>query len=107
LRKLKDTAGRPIFLPGYDGLGQAMGDTLLGYDICINQDVAAMAANAKSILFGDFSKYVIRDVMAPTLFRFEDSAYAKLGQVGFLMWHRAGGNLLDSAAVKYYANSAT
>ena len=66
-----------------------------------------VSAGNKSIAFGDFNQYVIRDVMAPTLFRFEDSAYAKLGQVGFLMWHRAGGNLLDTAAVKYYANSAT
>lgn len=107
IRKLKDSQNRPVFLPGYDGLGGAMGDSLLGYDVCVNQDVATMAANAKSILFGDFTKYVIRDVMAPTLFRFEDSAYAKLGQVGFLMWHRAGGNLLDSKAVAYYANSAT
>ena len=107
VRKINDTAGRPIFLPGYDGLAGAMADSLLGYPITINQDVAAMAANAKSILFGDFGQYLVRDVMAPTLFRFEDSAYAKLGQVGFLMWHRAGGNLLDSKAVYYYANSAT
>lgn len=107
IRKLKDSQNRPVFLPGYEGLGGAMGDNLLGYRVCINQDVATMAANAKSILFGDFSNYLIRDVMQPTLFRFEDSAYAKLGQVGFLMWHRAGGNLLDSKAVYYYANSAT
>jgi len=107
IRKLKDSGGRPIFLPGYDGLGKAMGDSVLGYDVTVNQDVAVMAANAKSILFGDFSLYTIRDVMAAQLFRFEDSAYAKLGQVGFLMWMRAGGNLLDSGAVKYYANSAT
>jgi len=107
IRKLKDSQNRPVFLPGYDGLGGAMGDSLLGYPVTVNQDVATMAANAKSILFGDFGQYLIRDVMAPTLFRFEDSAYAKLGQVGFLMWHRAGGQLLDTAAVKYYANSAT
>ena len=107
VRKIKDSQNRPVFLPGYEGLGGAMGDSLLGYPVQVNQDVATMAANAKSIAFGDFNQYVIRDVMAPTLFRFEDSAYAKLGQVGFLMWHRAGGNLLDTAAVKYYANSAT
>lgn len=107
IRKLKDSQGRPIFLPGYDGLGNTMPDTLLGYGITINQDVAQMAANAKSILFGDFAKYIIRDVMAVTMFRFSDSAYAKLGQVGFLAWMRSGGNLVDSAAVKYYANSAT
>ncbi len=108
LRKLKDSAGRPIFLPGYDGLGGAMGDSLLGYNIVINQDVAVMAANAKSILFGDFSRYTIRDVMGMTLFRFEDSAYVKLGQIGFLAWMRTGGTLTDGGTpIKYYANSAT
>lgn len=106
IRKLKDTAGRPIFIPGYD-LNGKMPDTLLGHEITINQDVATMAANAKSILFGDFFQYKIRDVMAATLFRFSDSAYIKLGQIGFLMWARSGGNLVDTAAVKYYQNSAT
>lgn len=107
IRKLKDTATRPIFIPGYDGLGGPMPDSLLGYPVTVNQDIAVMAANAKSILFGDFSKYVVRDVMGATLFRFDDSAYIKLGQIGFLMWARSGGNLLDTAAVKYYQNSAT
>ena len=108
IRKLKDSQNRPVFLPGYDGLGGRMGDSLLGYDICINQDVATMAANAKSILFGDFSKYTIRDVMGMTLFRFDDSAYAKLGQVGFLAWMRTGGTLTDGGSpIAYYANSAT
>lgn len=108
IRKLKDTAGRPVFLPGYEGLGGAMGDSLLGYDVVINQDVATMAANAKSILFGDFSRYTIRDVMGFTLFRFDDSAYAKLGQVGFLAWMRTGGTLTDGGApLKFYQNSST
>lgn len=108
IRKLKDSQGRPIFMPGYDGLGGAMGDTILGYPVTINQDMAAPAANAKSILFGDFSRYLIRDVMGMTLFRFEDSAYAKLGQVGFLAWMRTGGVLADGGQpLKYYQNSAT
>jgi HK97 family phage major capsid protein len=108
IRKLKDTAGRPIFLPGYDGLSGPMDDSVLGYPVQINQDVAAMAANAKSILFGDFSFYIIRDVMAASMWRFEDSAYVKLGQIGFLMWSRHGGNYVDvGGGVKYYANSAT
>lgn len=108
IRKLKDTSGRPIFLPGYDGLAGPMPDTLLGYPITINQDVAVMAANAKSILFGDFSFYKIRDVMDIQMFRFDDSAYIKLGQIGFLAWMRSGGNFVDvGGGVKYYANSAT
>lgn len=107
VRQIKDTAGRPVFLPGYEGLGQSMGDTILGYRVTVNQDMATMAANAKSIAFGDLSQYYVRDVMDVTLFRFDDSAYAKLGQVGFLAWHRSGGNLVDTGAVKLYVNSAT
>lgn len=108
IHKLKDTAGRPIFLPGYDGLSGPMADTILGYPIQINQDVATMAANAKSILFGDFAFYKIRDAMDIQMFRFDDSAYIKLGQIGFLAWMRSGGNFTDvGGAVKYYANSAT
>jgi len=107
VNKLKDTAGRPIFIPGWDGLGKTSPDTILGYPVQINNDVAAMAANAKSIAFGDMSYYKVRDAMEMTLFRFTDSAYAKLGQVGFLAWQRSGGNLVDTAAVKLYVNSAT
>lgn len=108
IRKLKDSQGRPVFLPGYDGLGKSMPDTLLGYPVVINQDIAVMAANAKSILFGDFSFYKIRDAMDMQMFRFDDSAYIKLGQIGFLAWMRSGGNFVDvGGAVKYYQNSAT
>ncbi|WP_297924107.1 phage major capsid protein [uncultured Agitococcus sp.] len=108
IRKLKDDAGRPVFLPGYDGLADAMPDTILGYPVTINQDMPVMAADAKSVLFGDFSRYYVRDVLQNTLHRFEDSAYAKLGQVGFLAWARSGGNLIDvGGAIKYYQNSAT
>lgn len=107
IRKFKDSQGRPIFLPGYDGLAGPMADSVLGYGVTINQDVPVMAADAKSVLFGDFKKYIIRDVMQATLFRFDDSAYVKLGQIGFLMWMRSGGNLIDTSAVKYYQNAAS
>lgn len=108
IRKISDSAGRPIFIPGYAGLGGPVPDTILGQDISINQKMAVMAADAKSILYGDFSKYIVRDVMALTLFRFTDSAYAKLGQVGFLMWSRHGGQYTDVGdSLKHYANSST
>lgn len=109
IRKIKDTQGRPIFVPGYEtGNPGGAPDRLMGRPITVNQDVAVMAANAKSILFGQFSKYVIRDVMDLTLFRMTDSAFTLLGQVGFVAFMRTGGNLVDAGgAVKYYANSAT
>lgn len=109
LRKLKDTQGRPIFVPGYEqGNPGGAPDRLLGRPIYVAQEMPVMAANAKSILFGDFKKYVIRDVMDLTLFRMTDSAFTRNGQVGFLAMMRSGGNLIDAGgAVKYYANSAT
>ena len=109
LRQILDTQGRPIFVPGYDvsNLGTAP-DRLLGYPVVVNQDVAAMAASAKSIAFGDLSYYKIRDVMDISMFRFTDSAYTKLGQVGFLAWMRTGGNLVDvGGAVKLFVNAAS
>jgi len=108
LRKLKDTAGRPIWTPGYEaGITAGAPDLLLGKGVVINNDMAVPAANAKSIIYGDMKKYIIRDAMAVSLMRFDDSAYASKGQVGFLAFIRSGGNLMDTAAVKYYAHSAT
>ncbi|MBR1206968.1 MULTISPECIES: phage major capsid protein [unclassified Bradyrhizobium] len=109
VRKIKDLQGRPIFVPGYEvGSPKGVPDSILGDPIQVNQDVAPMAASAKSIAYGDFSYYKIRDVMDVTMFRFTDSAYTKLGQVGFLAWMRSGGNLVDvGGAVKTFVNAAT
>lgn len=130
IRKLKDTAGRPLWTPSYDsGIrfiggdavqagayqdggyksqdGAVVYDYLLNYPVWVNNDMAVPAANAKSMVFGDLSYYKIRDAMEVSMFRFTDSAYTKLGQVGFLAWCRMGGNLMDVNAVKYYQHSAT
>jgi hypothetical protein len=46
-------AGRPLWLPGF---AVKEPDTINGYRYTINQDMAAMAANAKTVLFGDLSR---------------------------------------------------
>jgi HK97 family phage major capsid protein len=103
--KLKDTTGRPIWVPAVTA---GAPDTLAGYPVAINDDVPVMGANAKSVAFGDFGNYAIRDVKnSASLRRFDDSAFALNGQVGFCGWQRSGGNLLDPASVKVYQNSAT
>ncbi len=109
IRKIKDGQSRPIFVPGYEmGVPGGAPDTLLGSPVVVNQHMANMAASARSILFGDFSHYYIRDVMAVEMFRFTDSAFTKKGQVGFLAWMRSGGNLVDvGGAVKAFVNGAS
>lgn len=108
IRKIKDTAGRPIWTPSYDeGLAAGTPDMLLGYPVYINNDMPTPAANAKSLAFGNLHKYLIRDAMDVKLFRFDDSAYMSKGQIGFLAWARCGGNLMDVNSVKLYQHSAT
>ena len=106
VKKLKDGQGRPLWRPGVTG-GDA--NDILGYGYTINQHVPQMGASAKSVLFGDFKKYLIRDVMAVTLFRFADSAYVKNGQIGFLAWSRHDGDLIDAStdALKVFQHNAS
>ena len=105
LKKLKATDGSPLWVPG-TALREP--DTLLGYGYTINQDMPSMAANAKSILFGDLSKYLIRNVKGFTLVRMAEK-YAEFLQVGFMGFARYDGDLLDAGAnpIKFYQNSAS
>jgi len=108
VRKLKDGSGRPIWAEAYEaGIKSGIPAQLLGEDVAINNDMPQPAANAKTIGYGDFSKYMIRDVLDLIMFRFEDSAFTAKGQVGFLGWARAGGNLLDANGIKLFQHSAT
>jgi HK97 family phage major capsid protein len=103
-RKLKDAQGRPLWEPSIQ-VGSP--DRLLGYGLTVNNDMPVMAANAKSILFGDFElAYVIRDVTGVQLLRLEER-YADFLQVGFLAFQRSDGRPQDAGALRAYKNSAT
>jgi HK97 family phage major capsid protein len=106
LKKIKvlqysgDTTGVPLWSPG---LAPGAPDTILGYPYVINQSMTTPATGVKSILFGDFSKYLIRDVRDVTLLRL-DERFADYHQVGFLAFSRHDGDLLDAGTdpVKYH-----
>jgi HK97 family phage major capsid protein len=111
IRKLKDTTGHPLWVgPGtyYPGFAGQAPDTILGYPYVINNDIAQMGVSAKSILFGDFSNYFIRDALDVMLIRL-DERYADTLEVGFIAFQRTDGNLINAGTnpVKYYQNSAT
>lgn len=104
LRKLKDSQGHPLWQAG---LVDGSPDRLLGYPVVVNQDMATMAASAKSILFGNFSNYIIRDVMGLRIMRLNE-AFAINGQVAFVAFQRTDGRLVSAASpIKWYANSAS
>jgi HK97 family phage major capsid protein len=70
-------------------------------------NMPAMAANAYSILFGDFARhYVIRDVVGVRFERSDDYAFAT-DQITFRALLRTDGERVDLNAVKAYRNSAT
>jgi len=100
MKEIQDSQGRPIWLPGLVG-GAA--DTFDGDRVVINQDMPT-GTGANGILYGDFSKYLIRDVLNPgfTVLRL-DERFAELGQVAFLVFTRADGDLLDAGTgpIKY------
>ena len=97
LKRMVDTNGQPLWHLGIDGRNP---DTIYGYPFVVNQDVAQpTSAGSKVILFGDFKKYKIRDVVGgdagPVILRLNER-YADYGQVGFFLFSRHDGDLVDA-----------
>lgn len=109
LMKLVDSDNRPLLLSQNVGITAGAPDVLLGHPIAINDDVPVMAANAKSILFGDFRNYKIRDVRSSLILVRFNERYMDNGQVGFVVFSRHDGRMVNAGTdpVKHYANSAT
>jgi HK97 family phage major capsid protein len=65
---------------------------------------ATFTTGQKLMLFGDLSKYLIRDVSSIRLVRLEER-YADLDQIAFIAFMRSDGNLLDAGTrpVKWLA----
>lgn len=105
VRKLKDSQGRYVFdtdiIPGSGSAG-----TLLGRPVYTDPTMPVMAANAKSILFGDFSRYWVRQVGDLRFERSEHFAFDK-DLITFRGLARLDGDLVDLSSLKYFANSAT
>jgi len=104
IRVLKDvTSGQYLWQPGMQA---GVPDRLLGYRYVINQSMTpTQAQSAKIILFGDFSKYKIRDVAGVRLVRLPE-LFAQTDQVGFVAFLRSDGQLLDAGTnpIKHLVN---
>lgn len=106
LRKIRDNYGRPLFGAGLEDRAP---DTLNGRPIFINQDMPVMGASAKSLAFGLFPKYVIRDVAGSAVVVRLNELYALQNETGFVMFMRSDAQLLDAGThpVAVFQNSAS
>ena len=102
LRKLKDGNGQYLWQPS---LTAGTPDMLLGRPVYTSAFMPAMAASAKSILFGDLSYYWVADRQGRS-FRRLGELYATTGQVGFLASQRVDGKLILPEAVKVLQQKA-
>jgi HK97 family phage major capsid protein len=93
IKALVDTTGRPVWSPSF-----AVGapDTLFGYPYAINNSMVSTLANGvKSIVFGDLTKYKIREVRDITILR-SDDRFIDWHQSAFLAFARYDGDLLNA-----------
>jgi HK97 family phage major capsid protein len=100
LRKVKDKYGRPLWNTSI-AVGEP--DRIYGYPYDWNADLDQIGAGKYPILFGDFSKYVIRDVGGVTVTRFNE-LYMPNHQIGFQAFLRTDGQRLQAAAFSLLYN---
>ena len=93
IRKLKDGQGRYLWEPSVKA---GVPDTLAAYPIVNNQQMAsAPASGAFTIIFGELSKYKIRDVGEIRMRRLVER-YADQDQEGFVAFMSTDGHLLNA-----------
>jgi HK97 family phage major capsid protein len=104
LRKLKDGNNQYLWAPG---LVAGTPDTLLGRPVVTDPNVAAIGTTNKSIAFGDFRGYTIRDVKGVRFERSDDFAF-DTDLITFKAVLRTDGDLVDlSGAIKAFKGGAT
>jgi HK97 family phage major capsid protein len=82
-------------------------DTFLGYPIYSSPDLAAMAASAKSGIFGDIRRgYKISRVNGFSMQR-QNEQHSDNGQVGFRGFERVDGRVVLADAMRVLQHSAT
>lgn len=102
IRKLKDNQGQYLWQPS---LTAGAPDLLLGKPVRTSAYMPAIAADAKTIAFGDFSYYWIADRQGRSFKRLNE-LYAATGQVGFLASQRVDGKLILPEAIKVLAQKS-
>lgn len=104
IRKLKDSTGEYVYQPM---TAPGAVDRILGKPVYTDPNMAALGANAKSVLWGDWSQFFIR-VAGPIRFERSDEFAFSTDLVSFRAVLRADAALVDlTGALKYLQNAAS
>lgn len=102
IRKLKDGQGNYLWQMGDVRTGEPA--MLLNHPYSVNQAMASIASTAKSVLFGDHSKFVVRKVLGFQVMTLRER-YAENFQVGMVGFKRFDSELINTAAIKHLAQA--
>jgi len=100
VRKLKDGDGRYLFEYGAAGEPRILGERIVE-----NPFVPAVAASAKSVLYGDMSSYHVRQVGGIEVARSDDFAF-DTDEIVWRVSMRIWGDLGQSANVKHFVGGS-
>ena len=96
VRKLKDGNGNYLWQMGNFQAG--VPNSLLGYNVVINQAMDSLATAKKVMIFGDMSKFYVRKVGAPSIYVARERFAPDFGILGYI---RFDGCLVNTAAIKH------
>lgn len=103
IRKLKDSTGQYLWQPG---LTEGSPDRILGKPVYTDPNMPAVALAAKSILFGDFSTYFVREVETVRFERSDDFAF-NTDLITYRAILRGDGDQVDTTgAIKHFIGNA-
>jgi HK97 family phage major capsid protein len=98
IRKLKDGDGRPIWMPSMtSSIAAGAPGTLLGDPYVINVNMDGIAAGKRSVLYGQMSKYYVRNVRNMVVVRLSER-YAEKFQIGYFGFMRCDGRIIDAGS---------
>ena len=103
IRKLKDGQNNYLWQMGDVRAGEP--DQFLGKPYSVNQAMASIAGNAKPVIFGDFSRFIVRKVIGFQVLTLRER-YAEKFQVGMVGFKRFDSELLNTAAIKHLVQAA-
>ena len=93
LKTRLDKYGRPLWVPS---VREGEPDRLAGFEYVINQSMPQLAASATTMIFGDFSKFIVRKVKDLQVLRL-DERFADYGQVAYVAFSRIDSQLVDGS----------